>query len=151
MINMELWVIALAVGSCIYSTRERGLSELVVSRVIPGHVSFQQARWGPWVKMPRGSRMNTILFTRDKQCWARQPLEGRWHTDRDWVSLSNRCCRNHVLIGLEEMMSEVASHFGLLMLHTFMPAQGKSSPVLGSLKSPVSFPRPQDSQAGFRK
>ena len=72
-----------------------------------------------------------------EQCWDQQPFKGKVHTWRDWVSFCNRCYRNYLCIGLEEMVSKAASNSRLPMLHTSMSAQGETSPVLCLLKSPV--------------
>lgn len=75
-----------------------------------------------------------------------EPFEGTVHTGRGWVSISIRCSRNYLYIGLENMMLKVASNSRLLMLHTSMFAQRITSPVLWLLKSPVPSPALQDSK-----
>ena len=67
-----------------------------------------------------------------------------------WISFHG-CCRNYLCIGLEEMMSKVASNSRLLMLYTSTSAQGESSPALWSLKSPVPLPVPQDPKREHRR
>lgn len=90
--------------------------------------------------MPRGSRTDCFPY----HGWDQQPFKGKVHTGRDWVNLFNGCCRSYLHIGLEEIMSKVASNSRFPMLDTSTSAQGEISPVLWSLKSPVPSLGPQD-------
>ena len=90
--------------------------------------------------MPRGSRTDCFPY----HGWDQQPFKGKAHTGRGWVNLFNGCRRSYLHIGLEEIMSKVASNSRFPMLDTSTSAQGEISPVLWSLKSPVPSLGPQD-------
>ena len=115
--------------------RGKGWSELVGS----GFVSFHQAEWGPEAKLPRGSRTDCFPY----HGWDQQPFKGKVHTGRDWVNLFNGCCRNYLHIGLEEMVSKVASNSRFPMLDTSTSTRGNQSCPLVT-KISCSSLRPQD-------
>ena len=56
------------------------------------------------------------------------------------MSLSNRCYRNFLCIGLKKMISNVASNSRLLMLHTSISAQGNQSyPLVTKMPCTISW------------
>lgn len=74
-------------------------------------------------KRTGSSNTKTVLPIWNKQYWDHQLFEGKVHTGKGWVSLSIRCYRNYLHIGLDELISKVASKSRFLRLHTTRSAQ----------------------------